>query len=326
MESKKRFKNKYIICGDGGYYDIGYNDIKKLPCVSYHNSYISGINNSILKRIARLNFSKKVNAIKKEPFSRLVYPILYPHPFKSSDSLCFLFFGHVEYVFQSSYLQYLRETYPNVKLVLYMQDLVRRNPRLDFEYCQRNFDLILSYDKGDCQKYNLLFHPTPMSKVKVDEDSTLPESDIYFCGYAKSRYPLVNELYQKYTDLGLKCDFHLMQYPENEERIDGVHYNEPFFSYQKNIQHVLKTRCVLEVMQEGADGYTPRVWESIVYNRHLLTNNKVLHTSEFFNSSNMHKIEEDNILEWIGRDVNYTQQEQNLLSPVHLLEFIDKQL
>ena len=117
-----------------------------------------------------------------------------------------------------------------------------------------------------------------------------------------------------------------MQYPENEQRIDGIYYNEPLFDYNKNIQHVLNTRCVLEVMQEGADGYTPRVWESIVYKRHLLTNNTMLHKSEFYNAANMHNISDDNILDWIYTSANYSAEEQERLSPIHLLEFIEDQL
>lgn len=326
MEKDKLMKYKFVICGSTGYYEIGYHDIMDLPNVVYHKSDISGVESFFMQNLIMINFSRKINKCIKYPLAKYVYPRLYPHTFKKDELICFLFFGNVEHVFQSSYLQYLRKTYTNIKLVLFMQDLVHRNQRLDFEYCKHYFDLILSYDKGDCEKYNLLFHPTPMSKVKVERDLSLRESDVYFCGFAKSRYPIINDLYLKLTALGLKCDFHLMQYPENEQRIDGIYYNEPLFDYNKNIQHVLNTRCVLEVMQEGADGYTPRVWESIVYKRHLLTNNTMLHNSEFYNAANMHNMSDDNILDWIYTSANYSAEEQERLSPIHLLEFIEDQL
>lgn len=319
-------KYNYVICGSLGYYEIGYRDIMSLECVNYYESYNDGVKNRLIRLAIRLNFSKKVNRIIASPFSSFVYPYIYKPHFKNIKPLCYIFFGHVEYIYQTSFLKYLRKTYPGIKIVLYMQDLISRNSLLNFDSCRETFDLILSYDQGDCKKYGLYFHPTPMSLVKVPDNNKLEKYDVYFCGYAKSRYPIINRLYKILTAKGLKCDFYLMNYPDNEHKINGVHYNEPLFSYEQNIQHVLNSRCVLEVMQDNADGFTPRVWESIMYDRHLLTNNTLIGHSEFYNSRNMHFIKKDDVLSWINTDANYSESEKTKLSPVHLLQFIDSLL
>ena len=165
-----------------------------------------------------------------------------------------------------------------------------------------------------------------MSNVEFGNDQICERYDVYFCGFAKTRYPIINNLYKKLTSQGLKCDFHLMNYPDNEDKVAGIHYNEAPFSYEKNIQHVLNSRCILEIMQENADGFTPRVWESIIYDRHLLTNNRSLFNSEFFNEKNMHFVESNDIMSWINESAESSFKEKNRLSPIHLLYFIDNLL
>lgn len=326
MEFISSLKYNYVICGAGGYYDIGYRDIMDLSGVNYYSSYDDCVKTKLGKLLVRLNFSDKVNRMVSTPFSRLVYPLIYKPNFGEKKPLCYLFFGNVQYVYQSSFLDYLRSTYPDMKLVLYMQDLISRNSKLKFDACREKFDLILSYDKGDAVKYGLPFHPTPMSDVFFESDPNLSKSDVYFCGFAKTRYPLIHELYKKYTELGLKCDFHIMQHPNNEEKIKGIHYEDKIFTYEQNIQHVLNTKAVLEIMQEGADGFTPRVWESIIYGKHLLTNNDSLPLSEYYDERFMHHINISSIKNLINTPVLYSVSQKTRLSPIHLLEYIDELL
>lgn len=320
-------KYNYVICGSTeGYYDFGYHDIMELKSVNYYHTYDECVNTKLEKLLIRLNFSRKINRFIKTPFAKFVYPRIYRPKFENNNPICFLFFGNTEYVFQTSFLEYIRENYPNSKIVLFMQDLIRRNTRLDFAAWRDSFDLILSYDKGDCDKYNLHFHPTPMSELEVVEDSGLEHSDIFFCGYAKNRYAQIHEFYEKFTSLGLKCDFHIMQFPEGEKQISGIHYDVHNLTYEQNIQHVLKSKCILEIMQEGADGYTPRVWESIIYDRHLISNNIMLKSAEFYNPSYMHMVDEVSSAGILDLPVQYTSSEKRYLSPTHLLTYIDNLL
>ena len=328
MEEYK-FKYNYVIIGAGGYYLNGYHDIMSLPNVSYHSSYADGFDSWLSRQVLRWNFSNVVNRHVCTPFSWYVYPRLYPLHFSDNRPLCFLFFGNTQYIYQTSYTEYLRKRYPQARLVLYMQDLVERYPQSMFEKVSPKMDLLLSYDKGDCHKYGMLFHPTPMSYVHIPDNLMLPPSDVYFCGYAKSRFPVVHRIYNELTSQGLTCDFNLLGMPDMAPRIDGIKYISQPFSYTENLQHVVKTKCILEVMQEGADGYTPRLWESIMYNRHLLTNNSTLKDSKYFHPNGMHEYGETGNIDvrpWLDMPISYDEEFKNSLSPVHLLQFIDQAL
>ena len=77
-------------------------------------------------------------------------------------------------------------------------------------------------------------------------------------------------------------------------------------------------------MQVNADGYTPRLWESIIYDKHLLTNNYALQGSSFYKEKSMHQLSDiENILSWINTPVNHTEDFKSSLSPINLLKYID---
>lgn len=326
------FKYNYVICGADGYYKVGYHDIITLPNVCYHESFLSGLNNFLSKSVVRWNFSRTVNRIVRTPFAFAAYRLMYPHCFDNSKPLCYIFFGHLKHIINSSYLSYLRKEYPEVKLVLYMQDLISTFPEIDIEKCKKQFDLVLSYDMGDCNKYGLQYHPTPMSFIEINAYPNFAKSDVYFCGRAKGRYQIICEVYERCKSLGLKCDFHVMSCPKEEKRITGIHYDSYYMSYTENLQRMSQSKCIVEVMQPNADGFTPRLWESIVYGKHLLTNNKKILSSNYYNPHNIKHIEDflteekDSLVSWLSSPVSITDEDKMKLSPINLLTHIDYNL
>lgn len=319
----------YVIVGCEGYYLVGYRDVMNLPCVSYHKDYWDGFRGIISRQLLRWNFSRQLNRCIHTPFSWYVYPRLYPYNFPDDKPLCYVFFGNLQYIYQTSYLDYLRSHVPDVKIVLYMQDLVARNHQLHLERVANKFDLMITYDSGDAEKYNLAFHPTPMSRVEIAIDKSFKKSDIYFCGYAKNRWKKVHDVFRQCQRMGLRCDFNILDLPLDAERLEGINYITSPFSYIENLQHVISSHCVLEIMQDNADGFTPRLWESIMYDRHLLTNNNTVFESSFYYSLGHHSLEILNNKETIKAlttEVSYPDTLKESLSPRHLLSFIDKNL
>ncbi len=325
----EEFDYNYVIAGRPGYYQAGYKDIMDLPQVSWHSSHYSGFKTFWEKQAVLWNFAKIPNRIIKVPFARYVFPRLYPHNFSNGKPLCFLFFGNTHKVFRSNYTDYLRKTYPGVRLVLFLQDLISRHYSFDLDEARSKFDLIISYDRGEAQREGLLFHPTPMSRVEINDNPEIPSSDVYFCGHAKSRYHQVHEVFQLCTKAGLKCDFNILGMPVHAGRLNGIRYLSKPISYTENLERMYKSRCILEIMQDGADGHTPRLWESIIYDKHLITNNSAIKDSPFFHSDGNHLLSSltpEGIKAWIAQPVRYPEELKDSLSPSHLLHFIDQQL
>lgn len=325
---EENFKYNYVIVGAPGYYLVGYKDVINLSNVSYHTDYYDGFSSALFRRIVRLNFSQKVNSFIKTPFSKIVYPKLYPHSFRDERPICFIFFSGTYYVLQSSYLEYIKKKY-NAKTVLFCQDLLERNKFLDIDKVRNKMDLMITYDRAESIKYGMDWHPTPMSYVPIQPTKEIPQSDFYYCGYGKSRYPVIHEVYKKLTSLGYNCDFNLMYMPSGAPHIKGINYPNRFFNYEENLMHVCNSKCVLEIMQEGADGFTPRLWECIMYDKHLLTNNKTVWSSDFFTPEGVHHLDEIDsgmVNNWINSNVSFSNEMKESLSPIHLLEFIEKRI
>lgn len=330
MKPKKQLTENlaynYIICGGRDYYTFGYRDVYETDFSKYFEEQYDGVSGLLGRSIVNVCFSHKVNQYIHTPFSSFVYPRIFKHSFSNNKPRCYIFFWRHRIIFESTFMDYLKENYPGVKFVLFFQDILRKYKDLDLDMLKRRFDIIITYDEGDAKSYDLFYHPTPMSMVDVPDNPNIQESDIYFCGYAKNRYDIVLDVYRKCIALGLKCDFNVMKVPNDAEYEVGIKYWNRLFSYTENIQHILKTKCVLEVMQQGAIGFTPRLWESIVYGKHLLTNNLKVHSSEYFYPEGNHMLEsvdDGSIVELISHDISYPESLKNSLSPVHLLTFID---
>lgn len=319
-------KYNYIIAGGYGFFKVAYYDLFSLPNVAYYSTYIDGINSKVKQLLIRLNFNLKLGGIFRPLLHTLVYPWLFPHSFRSDMPLCFVFFETQFAVINTGYMEYLRKKYPTAKMVLYMQDIVASLPYYNIESYKRRFDIILSYDKGDCKRYGLIYYPTPYSRIDETKLPVVKDEgiDVFFCGAGKTRYPAIFDIYKKCTGKGLKCKFFLTGVP-HEKRIDGegLVYDHPL-SYEENLAYVVKSKCILEIMQEHADGFTPRLWEAIMFDKHLLTNNTSIRESNYWYSEAIHLVSDcGENFEFINQQVLFPEEIKKSKSPVNLLECIE---
>ena len=317
------FKYNFLIIGTPGYYQVGYKDVMTLKNVNYYLNHWDGTD-GFAGKIVRMTFSNKINKYVKHPFSRFSYPRVFKTHFADNRPICVIFFSSNYYLVNSPYLHYLKNTHPNCKIVFYYQDKVKvHTPNIDINELKKKVDVIYSYDKHDCADYSLKYYPTPYSSINVPVSHDLPDSDVFYCGRAKTRFDIIHNIYKRLTDQGLKCDFILNSFPETSPRIDGIKYNH-YISYERYLQHVSHTKIILEIMQEDTDGFTPRLWESIAFEKLLLTNNPEVKLSRYYNSHYMHNLEVlDDIRELLNTKVNYTQDEKEQLSPINFLHEVE---
>ena len=321
------FKYNFLILGINGYYLVGYHDAIKLTNVQYYTHYKEGLN-FFEHKVARLTFSKEVNKIVKHPLSCFTFPKVFKCSFEEEKPICALVFAGNYYLLSTSYLDYFKKKYPDCKMVMYYQDKVSvSTPGVDMDCLKTKFDMVYSYNRQDCDCYGLEYYPTPYSRYQIPDSPHLPDTDVFFCGRAKTRIKTIIEAYEKLRKQGLRCDFYLSAVPDNCPKLDGICYNQPL-TYVQYLQHLSHARCVLEVQQEGADGFTPRLWESIMFDKHLLTNNKAIFHSPYYNAAYMHGLDTSlpNSSDWLGNVVQYSIQDKESLSPINLLQRIEKDL
>lgn len=308
------------------YYRITYSDLAKYEGVEYVDQYPK-YGGELIRTLCRIHRSPKLNRFVYLPLKRVWNPFFFKNNFTDERPICFLFSAGCAYLKDYGFVDYLKNKYPSAKFVCFYQDIVESVKSSKIEDVLNLFDLVLSYDYEDSKKYNLLFHNTVFSDFKVNDNNKIIASDIYFVGAAKNRLQQLLDIYYKLKSLSLSCDFNIIGVPESKQvKGFGLHYID-HMSYVENLQHVVKTKVVLEVLQKRASGASLRMWECINYDKILLSNNEHAHHIGCFDSVNMHMISEiDDILQWINKPCTYTQSQKDSIRPIKLIEFIDGNL
>jgi len=320
----------FVIFGSGqDLYRISYSELIALDNVRYVSTPYD-FKNPLLRIIYKIHFSLRINKYIKLPFKNMWNYGYYKGDFGNKSPICFIFFHNWCEFEKYGLIKYLHKKYPDSKMVCFFQDLIELQNGLDIYHVKNVFDLVISYDSVEAKRYNINYHPTVYSKSLVAQNDEIQKSDVYFLGAAKNRLAKIILIYQYLQSKGLKCEFYLTNVnPHDQLHYEGIHYIQQM-SYQENLQHILKSACILEVMQENATGYTMRTWEAIMYDKKLLTNNIEVRDAPFYNDkyisifSEITDIDIAFLNDSSNNPVDYNYKEQ--LSPKKLLSFIVKKL
>lgn len=238
----------------------------------------------LMKGLYAVHSNRYLNWKFRLPFQDFWHKYSFRDTYGDDRPKCFVFLmrwlkSENEYLFAR-----LKRSYPACKIVVYLEDLVKTGENsLDFTIADRYADLIVSYDRADAATHGYLYYPTFLSCPVLQRDDTIAASDICFCGAAKERYMTIIDSYRRLTELGYKCDFSVSRLTSDMPRYKGIRYIKRLIPYEEYLQHVVKAKCILELMQDDATGYTLRTWEAILFDKILLTNNKAILSAPFFN-------------------------------------------
>lgn len=315
------------------YFRISQKDLQKIDNVVYIDRFPYKAN-GFVRKIHKAHFSDKINKsievpLKIElPFRKIWNPFYFRGQFSNNNPIAFVFCGRYAFWAKYGLLDYLKRKYPRSKYVCFFQDIVKDHKRISIEEVKRLFDLVISYDLGDSDRYKLEYHPTIFSKIDVAKNDNIPSCDVYFVGAAKNR---LNEIYNAYdilTAQGVKCDFYIINVPVHLQRIcEGIHYIT-YMDYYTNLQHVQKCKGILEILQKGAVGASLRMKEALMFNKYFVTNG--ISSQKVFDEIESHRYvnikEEQNILAKISSPIDNNEELINTISAKHFLDFIEVKL
>ena len=322
--------NRFWIFGsESKYNDFMFNDPSVVNLL-----YISErvhIDNKILRVLNKIHCSKKINALVNLPWKQ-IWAKYYFKDYFDSDIDVFIFFANRDYLVKQGYWKYLKKQYPKARFVLYFRDLVEGYKTLDLQFYKDNFDLILTYDDEDAVKFNLIRSPdvyTAMKPVPGTNDANRP-IDIFFVGKAKNRLDTIVKFFEYFRERGITTDFSIIGVPEgNRKYEDEINYSRKL-PYLEVLQRIMNSSCILDIIQEGSKGFTLRIFEAIVYNKKLITNNTNLRESYLYDNTNMRVVEDSDSIDIAfvtNREaVSYDAALKEKLSLDHFLQFIEEKL
>ncbi len=323
-------KYNYIIYGiTNDFYRHSFSDLLDLSncklCTDPFDSKIK-IFNMLYKAHSYPQITRYVNL----PFKSLWNRFCKFDFFHNDNPICFVFTP--KYITHTYLFNYLRNKYPTCKIVLAFRDIVARNktwfPQLDMKKVKDDFDLVMSYNKYDCEKYGLTYFNTEASKIDVAVSKDYPESDVVFIGTAKDRLQEIIKAYDILSESGFKCFFYVVL-PKGQRYVHkGIIFTNKGMSYDEMLSHTVNSRCVLELSQKNEYGFTSRSQEAFMYNKKLITDSKIVKDQRFYPSPHIQFIESADQInpDFLNDESLVDYKYKNEYSPIKTLEILEQKL
>ena len=287
----------------------------------------------IINFLCKCHLSHRINSKINLPLKWIWYKALFKNDFSTNKTLCFVFTPGWYY---PEFFDYLKKKFKKSKFVFYFSDTIESKlkaiPSLDINYLKENFDVVLSYNPQDVEKYNLKYTSIYYSKMPKSWLESLPKYenvDVLFIGAARNRLSEIKHAYHRLTNAGLKCFFYVVCNSEkNKLRDEGILYSKSAMSFNEYIGRTMSTKCILEIVDNNTAGCTLRFWEAIMYNKKLITNYTGVKNNIFYNPLYMQYFTsvENIVTSFVTEknDVFYNYKGEN--SPINFLKIIESHL
>lgn len=255
----------------------------------YHTLYcdFNKAPNSLVEVPAKLVRGRFINALIgwKLPMpwirSKIFY-FLYNNPtkldvlsdeMKKGSDVCFIVYGRVFDFYGPCIVNYLKKLNYQAKVVLYLGDVVNTYT-YNIDSIRTHFDMVFSCDRKDAKEHGLMFLQEPYSQINTEKVSV--EYDFLFVGSEKGRFDKLIRIYEALTAKDYKCVFYINGVNESRQVYrDKIIYNT-YLEYDKVVNLLKKSRCIIEVLQIDADTTTTRYSEALLYKKYLLTDSVYL--------------------------------------------------
>lgn len=181
-----------------------------------------------------------------------------------------------------SVAKYIHKRFPLKRIIIWYRNPVIKSSPIINKY--RSFCEIWSFDKKDCEKYNMKYNPQFCMRSSAFENCP-NQIDAFFVGVDKGRLKTLLNLEKRLNDEGLKTTFLI------------VNYNFKRISYHEVVEYISKSKIIVDLQSEGQDGFTLRPIEALLYRKKLITNNIDIIKYDFYSKSNIFVLGIDDIKE-----------------------------
>ncbi len=250
------------------------------------------INNKFLYFFYRLH-KLRINDIIRLPYKNIWFKYLVPsHLVDKNEQLCFVFSPSTTLSYGEDFVRYVRKKFNNSKVVLVIGDKIESYGKsFDIEKLKKEMDFVCTYNPIDANKYGIALHPSMVYNITVDNPIPFEQrtTDVFFLGQEKGRGDKIVEIYRKCVELGLRSEFYIVG-KTNNSHINGINYCD-WISYQDLFEKLKNTKCIINLLQPGASGFTFRDNEAYNHGCFLITNNPIDDLKYIFNEGQVIKID-----------------------------------
>ena len=155
-------------------------------------------------------------------------------------------------------VQWIKRKYPNKRVIVWYWNQVSR-VELDPEFCKKNGCEVWSFDRADCERYQMRFNDQYLLACDKGFSDEIKTDLLYVGGWSEKREHQLKKLESEFENINFK--YHL------------AHNKEEWIPYKKYISQIKESRGILELNKAGQSGLTLRTLEALFYKKKLVTNN-----------------------------------------------------
>ena len=171
---------------------------------------------------------------------------------------------------------------------------------------------IISFDKGDCKQYGLLYAPQCILNVDwadFDQANYDLKQDIFWVGKDKGRIEELLYLKKQFEQLGLSCMFRILPQKKKQysKEVRPLLLDREL-PYSQIIKMDLQSKAILDIVVKKQMGLTYRAVEAMRLRKKLITTFKEIQNYDFYRRENIFIIGKDH-LEWLPEFLNSPYQD-----------------
>lgn len=173
------------------------------------------------------------------------------------------------------------------KSIAFFNDNVRRYPNI--ANVIPFFDEVYSFEKEDCQKYNLKFISNFIYKEEKSDKLDF-DYDVFNISSKDKRTPKIIEIAKKLKAEGIVYKIIILD-KKNKLQTDSVAVINKAISLDEVNNYIANSRALIDFHREKQNGLTFRVFESLGTQKKLITTNGDIKNYDFFNPNNIYVVE-----------------------------------
>ena len=151
-----------------------------------------------------------------------------------------------------------------------------------------------SFDKADCQKYNMnfkeTFFVTNKEEIQRQRSAANYQYDVLFVGRDKGRAERLLRIQKEFEQKELTTRFYIVA---TKPYSISARKREKQLDYQEVLAMIQRSRAILEINQNNQVGLSMRAMESIFFAKKLITDNAAIMKSEIYRPENIYVLGRD---------------------------------
>ena len=154
------------------------------------------------------------------------------------------------------------------------------------------FDEVYSFEKEDCNKYNLKFTTNWIYPIQPKTNQSV-DYKVFNISSKDKRFPIISRITTILKEK--KINYKVIVFDkENKDQDPNIEYTTKHIPLSEVNNYIHNAQVLLDINRKGQNGLTFRVFESIGLEKKLITTNTDIKSYDFYNPNNILIIDEKN--------------------------------